>query len=87
MVPLCHVFSILGPLLLIIYTNDLFFEIKPTEKVFMYADDTLLLNTGNTELTAVQHSQECFDRIINWCNLNRLTINSDKTKHLCISSK
>ena len=53
----------------------------------MYADDTLLLNTGDTELTATQNSQDCFNRIITWCNLNRLTINSAKTKHLCISNK
>ena len=53
----------------------------------MYADDTLLLNTGQNEGLAIQNSQDCFDRVIRWCNLNRLTINSDKTKHLCISNK
>ena len=79
--------SILGPLLFIIYTNDLFFEILNSEKIIMYADDTLLINTGDTEGQAVQNSQDCFDRVIKWCNLNRLTINSDKTKHLCISSR
>ena len=77
--------SILGPLLFIIYTNDLFLEVNPTEHVYMYADDTLLLNPGKTELEAVQHSQICFNKIIAWCNLNRLTINKDKTKHLCVS--
>ena len=48
----------------------------------MYADDTLLLNTGRSE---VERSQLCFDKIILWCNFNRLTINQNKTKHLCIS--
>ena len=28
-----------------------------------------------------------FNRIIAWCNLNRLTVNKEKTKHLCISYK
>ena len=51
----------------------------------MYADDTLLLNPGKHELEAVQNSQNCFNKIISWCNLNRLTINRDKTKHLCVS--
>ena len=78
--------SILGPLLFIIYTNDLFLEISTKEHIYMYADDTLLLNSGQTELEAVQRSQLCFDKIITWCNLNRLTINQSKTKHLCISN-
>ena len=77
--------SILGPLLFIIYTNDLFLETTPLEKMYMYADDTLLLNTGKTELQAVHRSQKCFNNVITWCNLNRLTINRSKTKHLCIS--
>ena len=53
----------------------------------MYADDTLLLNAGKTELQAVNQSQICFDKVIAWCDLNRLTINKDKTKHLCITNK
>ena len=77
--------SILGPLLFIIYTNDLFLETLPEENIYMYADDTLSLNTGKTQLQAVQNSQQCFDKIITWCNLNRLTINKSKTKHLCVS--
>ena len=61
--------SILGPLLFIIYTNDLFLETTPLEKMYMYADDTLLLNTGKTELQAIHHSQKWFDNIITGCNL------------------
>ena len=79
--------SILGPLLFIIYTNDIFLEIDETENIYMYADDTLLLNAGKTELQAVNQSQICFDKVIAWCDLNRLTINKDKTKHLCITNK
>ena len=53
----------------------------------MYADDTLLLNNGATELVAVQNSQNCLDKVIYWCKLNRLTLNENKTKHLCITHK
>ena len=52
----------------------------------MYTDDTLLLNTGQTELEAMQLSQLCFDKIIAWRNLNRLTINQSKTNNLCITN-
>ena len=79
--------SILGPLLFIIYTNDIFHEVDTTGHIYMYADDTLLLNTGKTELQAVGQSQSCFDKVIAWCELNRFTINQTKTKHLCISNK
>ena len=61
--------SILGPLLFIIYTNDIFFELNSTERLYMYADDTLLLNTGSTEVQSVNQSQICFDKGIAWCDL------------------
>ena len=77
--------SILGPLLFIIYTNDIFLEIENSENIYMYAEDTLLLNTGNNETSAVHNSQNCLNKVIKWCKLNRLTLNEDKTKHLCIT--
>ena len=79
--------SIIGPLLFIIYTNDIFLEIKEPEGIYMYADDTLLINKGSTEEIAIQNSQTCFNRVITWCKLNRLTLNESKTKHLCITNK
>ena len=79
--------SILGPLLFIIYTNDIFLEISEKEKIYMYADDTLLINNGTTEIAAVENSQTCLNKIIHWCKLNRLTLNENKTKHLIITSR
>ena len=79
--------SILGPLLFIIYTNDIFLEIADSEKIYMYADDTLLVNKGKDENVAVQNSQICLNKIIDWCKLNKLTLNENKTKHLCISNR
>ena len=70
---------------LLFYTNDIFLEVSTTEHVYMYADDTLLLNPGNIELEAVQLFQNCFNKLIAWCNLNRLNINKGNTKHLCVS--
>ena len=79
--------SILGPLLFIIYTNDIFLEIEEKEKMYMYADDTLLMSKGYTEEIVIQNSQHCFNKVISWCKLNRLTLNEGKTKHLCITNK
>ena len=76
--------SILGPLLFIIYTYDIFSEIETDERIYMYADDTLLLNSGETENIAVQNAQNCLNKIIKWCKLNKLTLNENKTQHMCV---
>ena len=79
--------SILGPLLFIIYTNDLFFEMSSNESTFMYADDTLIMSTGNTEIEAILNSQQQLNILTAWCRCNKLTINISKTKHMCITNK
>ena len=55
--------------------------------MYMYADDTLLVNKGCDEETSVRNSQSCFNKIMTWCNLNKLTLNDNKTKHLCITNR
>ena len=69
------------------YTQDCSFSVNGSALLSKgnNNDDTLLMNSGTSEHEATQYSQNCFNKIINWCNLNRLTINITKTKHLCIS--
>ena len=38
-------------------------------------------------MVAIQNSQSCFNKVIAWCKLNKLTLNEDKTKHLCITNR
>ena len=40
--------SIIGPLIYILYANDVFQETNDPRAVLMYADDTLVLSKGNT---------------------------------------
>ena len=40
--------SILGPLIFIIYVNDVFNEIQERDNIIMYADNTLLIGHVNT---------------------------------------
>ena len=73
--------SILGPLLFIIYLNDLPFITKHFTPV-IYADDTTMFATlNNTDHTAFENeiNQELV-LVSNWLKLNKLSLNIGKTK-------
>ena len=54
--------SILGPLLFILYVNNLFVEIENQKSVLMYADDTLLVNNGKkTVADSIDNSRKALD--------------------------
>ena len=76
--------SIIGPLIYILYANDVFYEIKDRRAVLMYADDTLLISTGTSMTHCIQQGQIMLDNIIKWCDLNKLTINVKKTKGMIV---
>lgn len=76
--------SILGPLLFLLFVNDLPQHFKSV-RVYMYADDTTFIISAK-ELTELRDKVngilQLFD---NWCYKNRLIINYDKT--VCINFK
>lgn len=76
--------SILGPILYLIYVNSLFGSILKC-KIYMYADDTLLVAVHRKLSTANKYMQEDFTRVLKWSHDNDLIINSSKTKimHIC----
>ena len=78
--------STLGPLLFILYVNDLLTFVDSTESkgVLMYADDTVLYATDPNPTYCVKECQALLSRLINWCEFNKLTINISKTKHMFI---
>ena len=74
--------SILGPLLFIIYVNDVFMHFNENDpKILLYADDTVLYyaHTQLKELECIMSTG--LRRLYEWCNLNKLTINISKTKY------
>lgn len=76
--------SILGPLLFIIYVNDI---VEATEifKPILFADDTKLvtsLNTDNSSNTDILNLE--LQSISNWLKLNKLSINIEKTKAIVL---
>ena len=76
--------SILGPLLFIIYVNDLFKSVKIDGNTYMYADDTLIVCSSNNIDTVAVKAQEALDNMYRWCVANKLSMNLSKTKYLTI---
>ena len=78
--------SILGPLLFLIYINNINTCLKGTTD-FLYADDTVLLCSGYDLDNICQTMQNDLNYIFNWCVSNKLTINSKKTKYTIFGSR
>ena len=78
--------SILGPLLFILYTNDMS-NITVNNKVIVYADDTTVLITGRNLTEAKQHCNDILERFYLYFSLNKLSINPTKTKYIVYKPK
>ena len=71
--------STLGPLLFLIYINDLRNCLK-SSKSYLYADDTVLVESCIDIYTSYLNLQSDLDNITNWCKGIKLTINIKKPK-------
>ena len=79
--------SILGPLIFILYVNDVFKSLNADASVYMYADDTLLVCKANDAHAATEKAQKTLDEMLSWCEENKLTINRGKTKYMLVKHK
>lgn len=72
--------SILGPLLFLLYINDLP-DILTDHKCVLYADDTTLLIEGNKDINKFENDiNDALRSVIKWLKYNDLRINISKTK-------
>ena len=78
--------SCLGPLLFIIFTNDLPCVTTKTNMV-MYADDTTLYSTALTLNELVIGLNEDLERVSNWVIDNKLALNVTKTKSIVFGTR
>jgi ribonuclease P/MRP protein subunit RPP40 len=78
--------SVLGPLLFIIFINDLpFFQINILSNLFAY--DTALLFSGSSISSVISNFKTVLKILIEWCNFNRLFINWSKKFIMFITNK
>jgi len=77
---------VLGPLLFLIYNNDLPVSISKTAKSILFADDTSI--TINENKTEFRHTlQLAMTEISNWFQSNRLNLNYENTRFLHFVTK
>lgn len=72
--------SILGPLLFLIFINDLS-HFLPFKSI-LYADDTTILIPGQNNSELFNNSNKCIDTLLSWLSSNKLKLNVDKTTYL-----
>ena len=73
--------SILGPLLFLIYMNDI--PNATNNFIFiLYADDTSLFRTINIPITSPVNINEQLGYVYDWLAVNKLSLNTKKTKYM-----
>ena len=78
--------SILGPILFLIYINDLSLFIK-NSNLDLYADDSTLYTSGAKSLEVQTNLQSSLNSILDWCTYNNMVVNPTKTKCMLIGPK
>ena len=77
---------ILGPLLFLIYINDLSHVVMNTS-MYLYADDTVLLSSDKCIHTCTDNMQRDLVIIAEWYYSNKLSLNIKTTKCMLFGSR
>lgn len=78
--------SVLGPLLFIIYINDLPLHMEFCD-LDLYADDSTMSSFSSSVETVTNYLQADLINFNKWCEENEMILNLDKTKAMYISTK
>lgn len=74
--------SILGPTLFLLYINDIS-KISKKMKFILFADDTNILCSGEDLQKLIFDITQEMQTLMNWFNVNKLSLNLKKTKLMC----
>ena len=80
--------SVLGPMLFLLFINDLSFSIK-SSGYKLYADDTVLYSkcTHESDDTLKENLQQDLNNVSHWCARNAILMNVKKTKSMMFGSR
>ena len=78
--------SVLGPLLFLLYINDLHFAISSSE-TYHFADDTHLLNFSHSVESLTKKVNADLKALSTWLNANKISLNPKKTEFIVFYSK
>ena len=70
--------TILGPLLFILYVNDLLLDMQ-NNTILSYADDTVIFSEEDTWALAQEKINAYLHKVANWLALNKLSLNTKKS--------
>ena len=79
--------SVLGPLLFLVFINDVTNFTTEGCALNMYADDVIIYTSAETSDELQMKLQLCVDNVHQWYNMNRLTVNKKKSAVMVIGSK
>ena len=77
--------SILGPLLFLLYINDIL-NVTKSLYFIMFADDTNIFLSHNCIDTLESNMNIEIEKLVKWMSVNRLSLNGDKTKATIFSN-
>ena len=77
--------SILGPILFLIYINDIC-NISDTLNTILFADDSTFYMTGEKPTELIYKANTELQKFSKWCLANRLTVNTTKTYFILFSN-
>ena len=81
--------SCLGPILFLLYINDLpnLFKTIPDVSCLLYADDTTVLYRSDCIHDVVAKINSCLTMFWDWLLFNKLTLNVTKTKYMIFTNR
>ena len=79
--------SILGPLLFLLYINDLPHSINKNNKIVLFADDTTLIISNRDPINFREDVHKILQHIHEWFNANLISLNWEKTHFVHFTTK
>jgi hypothetical protein len=78
--------SILSPLLFIIFVNDVFQLLSHNVQIYLYADDTAIVFSADSDADLQAVIDNFFVKYSNWCTLNCIVVNPVKSNFLTFNT-